>query len=78
MKMTSAADRLLLEAQTAILEDKQAQFRALQAAGRNAAAMQKGMEVMMAAATALQMSNGLLQQTVDLLRQKNAPPHEEL
>jgi hypothetical protein len=34
--------------------------------------------VMMAAATVLQMSNGLLQQTVDLLRQKNAPPHEEL
>ena len=34
--MTSAVDRLLLEAQTAILQDKQAQFRALQAAGRNA------------------------------------------
>lgn len=75
--MTSAADRLILEAQTAILEDKQAQFRALQAAGRNAAAMQKGMEVMIAAATVLRMSNGLLQQTVDLLRQGNAPPPEE-
>ncbi|MDQ6733906.1 MAG: hypothetical protein M3Z35_07280 [Nitrospirota bacterium] len=75
--MTSAADRLFLEAQTAILEDKQAQFRALQAAGRNAAAMQKGMEVMIAAATVLRMSNGLLQQSVDLLRQGNAPPPEE-
>ncbi len=75
--MTSAADRLFLEAQTAILEDKQAQFRALQAAGRNAAAMQKGMEVMIAAATVLRMSNGLVQQSVDLLRQGNAPPPEE-
>jgi hypothetical protein len=31
----------------------------------------------MAAATVLQLSNGLLQQTVDLLRQKNTPPLEE-
>ena len=72
--MTSAADRLLLEAQTAILQDKQAQFRALQAAGRNAEAMQIGMEVMVAAATVLQMSNGLLQQTVDLIRKGNTEP----
>lgn len=70
--MTSPADRILLEAQTAILQDKQAQFKALQAAGRNAEAMQKGMEVMAAAATVLQMSNGLLQQTVEYLRKGNS------
>ncbi len=75
--MTSAVDRLLLEAQTAILQDKQAQFRALQIAGRNVEAMQKGMEVMVAAATVLQMSNGLLQQTVDLFRKGNTRPREE-
>lgn len=72
--MTSPADRLLLEAQTAILQDKQAQFKALQAAGRNAEAMQKGMEVMAAAAMVLQMSNGLLQQTVEYLRKGNSGP----
>lgn len=70
--MTSPADRLLLEAQTAILQDKQAQFKALQAAGRHAEAMQKGMEVMAAAAMVLQMSNGLLQQTVEYLRKGNS------
>lgn len=74
--MTSPVDRLLLEAQTAILQDKQAQFRALQATGRDAEAMQKGIEVTAVAATVLQMSNGLLRQTVELLRQRNSGAHK--
>lgn len=71
--MTRDTERLLLEAQTAILDEKRVQFHELQTAGRHAEAFQKGMEVLVAVETVLRMSQGVMQSTLDDLRTRNTP-----
>lgn len=69
--MSLNVDSLMLQAHTAIMEDKMEQFRGLLAQGRKEEAAQKASEVLTAAATVLTSSSGLLEEALVKLRQRN-------